>query len=52
MLLQSFYWLVVTCIPVVLAHTVWKLANASRGTEPQLPLEGVPWSPTVNERHD
>jgi hypothetical protein len=49
-MLQSIYWLVVICIPVVLALAVWKLANAS--TEPQLPLKGTPWFPTVDKRHD
>jgi hypothetical protein len=51
-MLQSIYWLVVISIPVVLALAVWKLANATRSTEPQLPLKGAPWSPTVDERHD
>ena len=51
-MLQSIYWLVVICIPVVLALAVWKLGNATIGTEPQIPLDGVPRSRTVDERHD
>lgn len=50
-MLQSIYWLVVICIPVVLAVAVWKLGSAPIGTEPQIPLDGVPRSPTVNDRH-
>jgi len=48
-MLQSIYWLVVICIPVVLTLAVWKSANATIGTEPEMRLGGVPRSPTVDE---
>jgi hypothetical protein len=51
-MLQSIYWLVVICISVVLTLAVWKSASATIGTEPQIPLGGVPRCPTVDERED